>query len=171
MFIDVRIPWEPERKLGYAFNRMMKSVEGWVLVLDWDVMLLSINWYDICINAIEKVGRYAGLISCLTNKIGCPLQKYKECPPNDDIELHSICAKSLEIQNKGNMIDVTDRPWKLSGMFFLTNKDVYDKIGPVPDDKFIGMDNWYHDRVKEAGFRIYIMTDLYVYHGYKRLWK
>lgn len=171
MFIDVRIPWEPGKRLGFAFNRMMQTVSGWVLILDWDVALLNINWYDICLKTIEKVGDNAGLISCLTNRIGCLLQKAKDCPSNDDIESHRIYAKALELQSRNYIIDVTGEQWKLSGMFFLTNKKVYEKIGPVPNDKFIGLDNWYHDRVKEAGYKIYIMTNLYVYHGYKRLWK
>ena len=75
MYIDVRIPWEPGRRLGYACNRMMKTVEDWVLILDWDVLLLNVNWYDMCLKAIEKVGHNAGLISFLTKRIGCPLQK------------------------------------------------------------------------------------------------
>jgi len=54
MFIDVRIPWEPGKKLGYAINRTMETVRGNVLILDHDVFLsLNPHWYQICENAIE----------------------------------------------------------------------------------------------------------------------
>lgn len=172
MFIDVRIPWEPGKRLGYACNRMFKTVEDWGLILDWDVTLLNINWYDLCLNAIEQVGHNAGLISCVTNRIGCPLQKVgKQYPDNDSISLHSIIAHECSMSNAGEIEDVTDSPHKLSGMFFLTRRKVWDEVGGVPDDKFLGMDNYYHDRVKEAGYRIYVMRNLYVFHNYRRQWK
>ncbi|MFA5217261.1 hypothetical protein [Sulfuricurvum sp.] len=170
MHIDVRIPWEPGRRLGFACNRMFKTVEDWGLILDWDVTLLNINWYDICLRAIEKVGHDAGLISCLTNRIGCPLQKFVS-GDNDNIADHMATAKACEMCWPGEVEDVTDKPNKLSGMFFLTRRKIWDAVGGVPDDKFIGMDNYYHDRVKEAGYRIYIMKDLYVFHNYRRQWK
>lgn len=171
MFIDVRIPWEPGRRLGYAFNRMMETVSGWVLVLDWDVLQLDINWYDKCLKTIEVVGDDAGLISCVTNRIGCPLQKAGSDSINSNIDYHVGFSQAISYDHSGIVEDVTEENWKLSGMFFLTNKKVFEKVGPVPDDKFIGLDNWYHDRVKEAGYRIYIMRDLYVFHNYKRQWK
>lgn len=172
MYIDVRIPWEPGKRLGYACNRMFKTVEDWGLILDWDVTLLNLGWYDTCLRAIEKVGHNAGLISCVTNRIGCPLQKVSgRYPDNDSISLHSVTAHDLSNSNACEIEDVTESSYKLSGMFFLTRRKVWDEVGGVPDDKFIGMDNYYHDRVKEAGYRIYVMKDLYVFHNYRRRWK
>jgi len=174
MHIDVRIPWEPGKRLGLACNRMFKTVEDWGLILDWDVMLLNINWYDKCLKAVETVGEDAGLISCMTNRIGCPLQKLSidnDTRESDDIGLHGKISVANGLENVGVLDDVTDEPWKLSGLFFLTRRKVWDAVGGVPDDKFIGMDNYYHDRVKEAGYRIYIMKDLYVFHNYRRQWK
>lgn len=170
MYIDVRIPWEPGRRLGYACNRMMKTVEDWALILDWDVMLLNVNWYDICLSAINKVGHDAGLISCVTNRIGCPLQK-QPCHDTDDLAYHYTLADEVAKTHAGILEDVTDKPNKLSGLFFLTHREAWDKVGGVPDEKFIGMDNFYHDRIKEAGYHVYIMRDLYVFHNYRRQWK
>jgi GT2 family glycosyltransferase len=170
MFIDVRIPWEPGKRLGYACNRMFNTVDDWGLILDWDVMLLNIKWYDICLKTIVKVGHNAGLISCVTNRIGCPLQKYG-LGQSDNIDENILIASEIAKKYEGKIDDVTDKPNKLSGMFFLTRRKVWDEVGGVPDEKFIGMDNYYHDRVKEAGYKIYIMKDLYVFHNYRRQWK
>lgn len=171
MYIDVRIPWEPGKRLGYAFNRMMKTVEDWVLVLDWDVLLLNVNWYDMCMKAIEDVGHKAGIITCLTNRIGCPLQKAHVSPMDDDIGNHVKFAQQQYEWCNNIMVDVTGESWKVSGMFVLTHREAYEKVGPVPDDKFLGLDNWYGDRLKEAGYRIFIMHGLYVFHNYRRQWK
>jgi len=170
MHIDVRIPWEPGRRLGYACNRMMKTVEDWAIILDWDVLMLNAHWYDMCSHTIEKLGHSAGLISCMTNRIGCALQR-EHHNDTDDIGWHMNHARQIEIAYRGILDDVTYKPNKLSGMFFMTHREAWDKVGGVPGDKFIGMDNYYHDRIREAGYRIYIMRDLYVFHNYRRQWK
>jgi len=170
-YIDVRIPWEPNKRLGYACNRMFKTVSNWGLILDWDVFLLNVNWYDLMLNAIKKVPN-AGLISCRTSRIYCPLQKY-DIPraDTDNIATHINISETVEQNYSGSIVDVTDYPYQLSGFLFLTRRKVWDEVGGVPDDMFLGMDNEYSLRVKMAGYRIYIMQDLYVFHNYKRQWK
>ena len=188
IFIDVKIPWQPGKKLGYAINRAMETVQSWVLILDHDVFLsLNPYWYDICINAIKKVGQTAGWITCTTNQIGCPLQKadynhakkdynYSSEYDTHDFRRHFELSEEIYKRNKGKVLDITDqaRRWKLSGFFILTNAHVYyhvkKKFG-LPNDKFLGWDNYYNDRILELGYKIFLMQDLYVFHGYKRLWK
>jgi len=172
MQIEVGIPWEPERRLGAAANRFMSRIDDWGLILDWDVSLLNIHWYDICLRAVKHLGHSAGLISCVTNRIGCPLQKAPGAPAGDDMEVHREFARKVEQDYAGQVRDVTwHERWKLSGMFFLTHREAWDQVGGAPGGKFIGFDNWYHDRVRELGYRIHVLQDLYVYHGYRRLWR
>lgn len=150
----------------------MKSVSGWALILDWDVALVNIRWYDICQEHIARLGKAAGLISCMTNRIGCPIQRAPMVDiHSDDLNYHRAFALRTEKLYRGQSENVTEKGWMLSGMFFLTHRDVWDKVGGAPAEKFIGFDNWYHARVREAGYEIHVMRDLYVYHGYKRLWK
>ena len=188
MFIDVKIPWEPGKKLGYAINRSMDTVDGWVLILDHDVFL-SLNplWYKICQNAIEKVGNDAGWLTCSTNAIGCPLQKadfshkqmeflYSKRFDSSNMNDHFNIAQEIYRKHQGEVIDITEsaKRHKLSGLFILTHKTVYDRVKSMfgfPDNKFLGWDNYYNDRLIDLGYRLYLMKDLYVYHGYKRLWK
>jgi len=187
-FIDVKIPFEPGKRLGYAISRAMETVEDWVLILDHDV-LVSLNpyWYQICQRAINEVGEDAGWITCVTNKIGCPLQKadysieggdyrYNKDYDSRTMDMHFALAEELYKNNCGKIKDITEiaKRWKLSGFFILTRKKVYmdvkEKCG-LPDDKFLGWDNYYNDRLLALGYKLYLMQDLYVYHGYKRLWK
>lgn len=188
MNIDVIIPWEPDKKLGYAINRSMEKIEDWVLILDHDVFLsLNPHWYQICLDAIEKVGHQAGWITCTTNKIGCPLQKadynlikkdynYDNRFDSKNMDIQFELAEMLYKKNGNQIADITEQAkrWKLSGLFILTHKkaynDVKEKFG-FPDNKFIGWDNYYNDRLLELGYKLYLMKGLYIYHGYKRLWK
>lgn len=188
MFIDVKIPWEPGKRLGYAINRAMEDVKDWVIILDHDVFI-SLNpfWYQICQEAIEKVGKDAGWITCVTNQIGCPLQKadysiqkgtynYSKDYDTNDMKKHFELAEIIYKRNAGKIEDITKiaKRWKLSGFFILTRKSVYDNVKElcgIPDDKFIGWDNYYNDRLLDLGYKLYLMKSLYVYHGYKRLWK
>ena len=173
--IEVKIPYEPNKRLGHAIDTAMGQSDDWVLILDHDVFIgLNPYWYDICLDAINKVGHKAGWITCLTNQIGCPLQKleYRSNNINDHFEL----AESIYKKNKGKILDITERAkkWKLSGFFILTHVEAYNDIKNkfgIPGDKFIGWDNYYNDRLIEAGYTLHLMQDLYVFHGYRRLWK
>ena len=168
--IDCRLPWEPGKKLGEAINRIVPEIKDWVIIRDYDTLYLTAAWYAICQRAIRQVGHDAGWITCWTNAIGCPLQHHKmTCESLDD---HYKVAIAREKVYKCQITDITDQAkrWKLSGMFILTHRKALDSVGKFPD-KFIGLDNWYNDRLIENGYRIYRMEDLYIYHGYRRDWK
>ena len=73
--LDVRIPYLPNKELGRAYNEAMETVRSWVMFIDSDVFLRTQpKWYDICMEAIRRVGHDAGFITCVTNRIGCPAQ-------------------------------------------------------------------------------------------------
>jgi len=178
MELTTRIPYEPEKMLGYAYKTEMETVKDYVIWLDHDVLIgLNPLWNDICRNAIEQVGNDAGIITCYTNRIGCPLQKMPTVETKkDDLNYHFELAEKVYKTNKGKITDITDdaKRWKISGFFILTSKKVFSKVAAMydlPDSKFLGFDNWYGQRVIDLGYKIYRMDDLYVLHTYKRLWK
>lgn len=165
------IPWAPERRLGEAYNYFMGRVEDWGLVLDWDVALVNVHWYDLCLAAIAA-NPDAGLITCLTNRIGCPLQKAPDAPASDNIEEHRSYAYLRQRDHDARVLDYTDQQrWWLSGFFYLIRRRVWDEIAPAPPEKFLGLDNWIHARIRERGHPILVMQGLYVYHRYGRDWK
>ena len=171
MFVDVRIPWEPQKQLGFACNRSMATVEDWVLILDYDVFLVNPDWYDISLGAIERLGHKAGLITCMTNNIGCPLQRSGGAPGTHNLDAHLAYAKSVQAEFTGRIDEVPNGSrWRLSGFFFITHKKAWAECGGFAN-KFLGMDNAYHGAIERAGYGVYIMRDLYCYHRYKRLWK
>ena len=169
-YIKTCIPWEPNRLLGRAMTRIIEEENGWVLIRDYDTMLLNTSWYAICQNAIEKVGHDAGIITCYTNAIGSSVQHLK-CL-SDNIKDHVNVANGRKLNHKGIITDITAKAKysKVSGVFMLMHTDTLKKICPLPE-KFLGLDNWINDRVIEAGLKIYRTEDLYIYHLYGRDWK
>lgn len=172
MNLHVTIPYAINKRLGDACNETMRRMgpDDWVLFLDHDVTLLNPHWYEICMNAIEKYGKTAGWITCRTNRIACATQKYLAAKDTDDLNYHFGLAMELHKKCAGQVMDITDDARPLSGFFLLTKKFAWERVGgfqPV----FLGMDTRYFGMLKAAGFRFYMMMDLYVYHAYKRWWK
>jgi len=164
--IEVRIPYLPDQQLGTAYNKAMEVAEDWVLFLDHDIYLLNPHWYDICSAAIEKVGHEAGLISCYTNRIGCAYQLAGN-KHTDNIKDHTGIAQRMYRKNKGQLLDVTSHEKSPSGFFILTHKKAWEEAGGFPL-KFLGADTQYWAGVRAAGYKVYLLSDLYVYHGYQR---
>jgi GT2 family glycosyltransferase len=172
--IHTGIPWLPNRRLGEAVNLFMSCVpaDDWALILDWDVALVNIHWYDLCLSAINRSGPDVGLISCMTNRIGCPLQKAGDAPAGDDLDEHRAYALARQLSHLGRLDDITAQErWWLSGFFLLIPRRAWNEIAPAPEDKFLGFDNWVHQKIRAAGRGVLLMQDLYCYHGYKRQWK
>ena len=163
------IPWNSNKDIGKSYNTLMSCIEDWVIFIDHDVLLVNPFWHSICISAIKKVGNDAGWITCYTNRIGCIQQRISGVnEKSDDIKYHRNFAKQVYEKNKGKIVDITDSKYVLSGFFILTNKKVWEKSGKFKEEGFFTVDNAYHRSVVSAGFRLYLMTDLYVYHSYFR---
>jgi glycosyltransferase involved in cell wall biosynthesis len=167
--VPVVIAYAPQQKIGYAYNREMAYIDDWVVFIDYDVMLLNPHWYDICLNAIQKVGHDAGWITCYTNRIGNQNQALSIDNINShDIKYHQLIAKKMYDTKRGKILDLTSKPGELSGMFILTNKKAWKVVGGFKEEGFYGIDNDYSRKLKAAGFHLYLMQDLYVYHSYFR---
>jgi GT2 family glycosyltransferase len=164
MWIDVRIPYEPKNRLDVAYNRAMENTTAeWVLLLDQDVFLCNPLWYKICLKTIEKLkGENVGLISCMTNG---PVQKKIQRADginSDKIDEH--INKSREIFRKyGLNLQKINVP--ITGFFMLVNKTVWENVKFEKIKCGVGkIDRVFSQRVLDAGYSIYLMNGLYVYH-------
>jgi len=181
--IHVVMPFEPGRRLAYAYNRAMEqSPTEWVLFLDWDLFSCNPYWYDMCLYAIDKVGDKTGWITCVTNRIGAPQQRAENAPESHDIVEHIGYAQGLfAITSKVDAYGVLQEtqiervPGALSGFFILTNKTAWKKCGGFHSDRdrLRGVDNRYSKALSKAGYLHYCIRGLYYYHihGFKNhLW-
>lgn len=183
--IDVRIPYEPGRKLAAAYNRaMQESASEWVLFLDWDLFNCNPYWYDCCVSAIEQCGNDTGWITCVTNRIGGHSQKAKSFMPeddpppvSDDIADHMQYSRKMhqkynEMNGDGHLVRANVQRFKgaLSGFFILTNKTAWKASGGFDENRkrLIGVDNRYSQALSKAGFKLMGMPGLYFYHIYRK---
>lgn len=164
--INVSIPYEPGEKLGRAYNRIMQeSDHEWNLLLDWDVLLLNPQWYTICQRAIsylEKTSKPAGIITAMANNSPAVVQKSYNCPRTMDLVQHKRWAEALFQRHQVTIREV-EPPYKFAGYFMLTNKTVWAASGGFPDELYV--DYSYCRRVRNCGFKLYILPGLYVYHA------
>jgi|GEM_PF-2163998 len=162
--IDVRIPYRADGDLGFEYNRLMGQSDGWVLLLDHDVLLLNPHWYELCQQAIEEVGEDAGIITCRTNNIACPGQKDKHAPGNADLDAHRKRAVELWKAHGAHTTDITRGKKLIGGFFMLVHRKVWERVGGFKRG-FLGVDNNFHQRVMRAGLKVYRLDGLYCYHN------
>lgn len=165
-FIDVRIPYEPGKQLGFAYNRAMQTVSDWALFLDHDVLLCNPEWYSICQKTIRRVGHSAGFITCVTNRIGCSHQQ-KGSFPGDDIKKHISVAASLYLAHNDTLYETASKDSPFSGFFILTHKQAWKDAGGFING-FLGVDNAYYHALHNLNYKTYVMLELYAYHIYRR---
>ena len=175
MSIEVRIPFSSEGDLATAYNKALADCKTeWVLFLDHDVFLCNPLWYQMCETAIEKVSRDhdAACITCL-----CGGERHKSTmkrtgeEPEDCIEEHIRMAKN-HYHKYGTDLELIGE--YAAGYFLLLNVEIAKDIGFRPQGKGINnIDADFGTRLLDAGYHIYLMPGLYVYHrrGMKHLKK
>ena len=169
LWVDVKIPFEPNNGLAMAYNRAIESTTAeWVLFLDHDLFICNPLWYEMCLDAIRQLkDKKVGWITAKCNRIACKAQKHVIEFDNNELGYHIAVATELYL-DKGNEITQTDADF--SGFFILTNKTAWRTAGGFKDvgKGLLGIDNDYRKRLAGAGFGLYVMEGLYFYHLYKK---
>ncbi len=161
------VPYIIGGDIGAEYNRIMKSCsEEWIGFLDHDIFIANPNWYKIFTESISVLGEQAGFISCMTNNIGCPLQK-AGAQKTSDIRYHREFAEKLHREHNNTVQDVTDSQFNPSALMFITSKKAWYDVGGFKPKGLIGVDTNYVDKLKKKGYKIYLLKGLYVYHWYR----
>lgn len=173
MDIQIIVPWGKDKNLGATYNRLMEDVHDWVCFLDHDILNVNPNWYKMCVKAAETIGHQAGWITGVTNRIACPMQRCEDAPQDDNIMAHMHYAKQryAKYQANAHIVDPSVMLLEFSGFMILTHKKAWEKVGGF-DDGFLGVDNWYHQKLLKADYKTYVLQGLYMYHIYngKQFW-
>jgi len=158
--IDVRIPFESGGKLGVDCNRIMKeTVHDWVLFLDHDVFLCNPHWYLLCQKAIDSKPK-AGMFSCWTNNLGRTMQRNDEAPKGNNLSDHIDFSRLIFDKHLHGVTQID----KCSGFFMLINKSAWAQAGGFPGVGFFKEDWDFSKRLTQAGYKIYRIDGLYIYH-------
>jgi GT2 family glycosyltransferase len=152
-----------KKNYGAWMNQVMSSSPSeWVLFHDHDIFLANKNWFSLLLRAIEKEPQ-AGLFSCMTNRIGNPAQKAPGADRlTNDLAYHIKFAEDFE---RRDLLKEATRP--VSGLMMLTSRTAWNDCGGFRERGIIGVDNAYYGAIKRAGYKVYIINNLYVYHRYR----
>jgi GT2 family glycosyltransferase len=168
------MPWSNDRDPGKANNIAMSLLnsDDIGVIMDWDIMWTTPHWYTQLEQAFKNHPE-AGLITVVTNRIG----NFEQLPPgispnnpltiSHDITTHRFVGERL-YQEYGNCVIEPSTEQYISGLVMAIPKSVWDKI-PFPSGKnyMQGMDNAFDKLIRTAGYKVYIMPGLYVYHWYR----
>jgi len=172
MYIDVRIPFDENGHLADAYNRALENSNAdWVLFLDHDVFLANPRWYEMCLEAVDtlKVDPLAACIGCLAGGEHHKRTMREKGVPSDHLELYIKESKNYYYQY-GNMLQRIHE--HAAGYFLLLNRKIAKEVGFRQVQEGINnIDENFGSRLIKAGYHIYMMRGLYIYHrrGMKHL--
>lgn len=157
------IPSSLERNLGRAYNEAMALIPDgdWALMVDHDAILgLTRDWHQMLDEAIRFMPN-AGAFVAVTNRIDAVWQRAEEADPNN----HDICYHTriaLARRERRTLLDITHTKG-FGGVTFALSKAAWRKAGGFADG-LLCVDHSIFFRLRDAGYRIYLMENLYVYH-------
>ena len=158
--IEVKIPFAPNGEICEAYTYAIKTSKSpWVILLDHDAIFMHPNWYSLCVNAVKQFPE-AGMFTCWASKIGAKEQQAEGSPINvAPLAIHRDFARNLWQKHKFTVEEIFSH---VSGVMMMIRKDVFLKVGCKKG--FFGVDWDLTKRIREAGFKIYRINGLYVYH-------
>lgn len=170
--IHTYIPYAPksmDKNIGAVYNNFMQMIpeDDWACFLDHDAMFTTLNWYQQLENIIEDLGsgeHDAGLLTVCTNRIGNLEQLIEGADPlNHDIYYHRKIGKQRQVEY-GNSLRVCEH--LISGIVILIPKKVWQQTCGFSHG-FLGVDNDIDSKIRELGYKSYIMDGVYCYHWYR----
>ena len=160
--IFTNIPYNLDKNLGQAYNDFMSLLgeDDWGVFLDHDAMFVQRDYYRIL---TEATNSQYGLLTAMTNRIGCRYQVHNIKKTND-MKVHFEYGKKVS-EKKEPIEDITFRS-PFSGVVIMISKKTWNKV--KFKDGFLGVDNHIHRDVRDAGIRVGMIRQLYVYHWYRQ---
>jgi hypothetical protein len=163
-------PFSVTKELGKEYNAhcaLVPNEDDWILILDYDCMILSTDAYRIMENAI-KAYPDTGIFGAMTNRVGYTRQRHGgEISENDSISHHMNLAKNYSVTYPdGHCRDVL----QVAGMFMLFRKSTWLKC-PFPDQivdsKGKNFDFHFCNAVRKLRLPLRIIKGVYVWHTYR----
>lgn len=165
-------PFNLNKNIGKAYNEAMSLLsEGndWGCLLDGDTMFLTSNYGKQISDIIEnyKENKNIGILTCLTNRIGNPYQRYNGII-NEDPNIKNHIKIALKLQ-KEKYLDLLEIPRTISGHMMLIPKWVWEEAGGFDEEGILQIDNKFSKKILLMGKKIYLMQGIYIFHNYRLL--
>ena len=161
------VPYSFEKDYGAACNKQCELIPNdndWIVVRDTDVMSLTPSHLHKIKEAIDRHPE-TGLFTVLTNRV----KQHKQVADmslfeNSDIKVH----RQLALDLAAKPIDVPIIPYVISGYCMIFKKSTWKKVGGFKSG-ILGVDNNFSWRMRQHGFDVRLMKNVYYYHYYRHL--
>ena len=165
-FVHV-VPYSLEGNIADAYNEAIAAVNEaieWVLITDADVMVITPRYGHLIAQVIKK-NPGAGLITCVTNRIGAVCQRAEEVPSRTADLLQLRSAAVLRWEKYSDAVTEVSPP--CSGFFMLFRRTVWAAVGGFKGHGLRGVDWRFSRDIASAGLPILRMDGLLAIHFYR----
>jgi hypothetical protein len=173
-------PKEYEKDLARTYNDYMNSLnddDDWGCFIDHDAVFTTSDWCPQMEEIIRANPEYSCFVAT-TNRAYASWQIPEGVNGiNHDIAYHRKIGKSLQEANKLRVNDVTgcaDLPAPpqtspFSGVVILYKKSAWKQVPfrNMEPGRLTGIDNLLHIDLRDKGFKVGLMTGVYVYHWHR----
>ena len=162
--------WRYCDNYGKTLNHYMELLpndEDWAVIRDGDTMFLTEDWGNHIRDVIEKVPD-AGIITCYSNRVGKNHgQRWQgKISANPNIIQHRKTALKNR-KEKGDRITPLNN-W-ITGVLMAVKKSTWKQV-PFPENhKVLNVDKFFSRNMLRAGYPIYRMDGMYLFHYYRLL--
>lgn len=167
---DVKVwysnPYSSSKNIGKALNDFCGLVPDgdWICLQDGDICYLTSDWGRQIEDTLKEHSDKFGLIGCMTNRLGRPIQRIGEMDNDHDMMKHYETAKTMALEHYAEVEDITKKKY-IAGMFMLFPKSVWNKVKFRENN--IAFDDHFSNDVRKKGYKLGLMKGLYVYHLYR----
>jgi GT2 family glycosyltransferase len=163
-------PYNTDKHIGKSLNdfcRIVPNNDDWIVLQDGDICYITPDWGKLIENSLSKNGNDFGLIGCYTNRLRGLHQLHNNQLSNvHDLKFHYHIAKEYakkeaKVNDIGNYLGV-------AGLFMAFKKYTWAQVGGFSETS-IAFDSDFNAKVREKGYRLGLINNLYVYHAY-RIW-
>lgn len=165
--IHYAIAFDPNKNVGVAYNATMRLLgeDDWCCFVDGDSMFLN-PYFGRQIE--EYVNRHpeCGIFTCKTNRVAAEYMLVGNWK-SDDVVYHKRLAQELSTDLSVTDITGFARDFPLSGVLMLISRKAWTEVGGFKETGMLGVDNDMHRRMRDHGFKVYMMNGVYVYHWYR----
>jgi GT2 family glycosyltransferase len=161
-------PYSWQHDLGKAYNdyvKLVPSKEDWICFVDADLMFLQPD-FGHHLQEIIDLYPNAGLLTCLTNRVGTLEQCYNNTISEDpNILNHRKIALQLAREQRHKVKEIKN---PFSGHLMLFKKETWDSIGGAPEGRgILSVDNTITNRMARHNYSLLVMEGIYCLHYYR----
>jgi len=162
-------PYSLEKNLGRAYNEEMARLpkdSDWMCFVDSDTCFLMPDYGHQIHNIVERHPE-AGMLTCLTNRVGCIAQLHEgKMSEISDIKYHKRIAAAVQ---KKYWCKVKKINIPISGVMMIMQKKLWKKIPFSEKLGILGVDNLISKKILAKGYPIYLMRGVYIFHYYRMI--